>query len=156
MCSSDLSESKYELSIHPTGSMEFIPSLRNYLIKFRNTNAASVSVSDGVNNVPCKAYMEGNDLVLSIANVSSSSNLIITCSASKLENSSIKVINDDIYSILLDLEIDTKLKDKVDEVLFSDLPIRKKRLGIRKLKRMGLETKFIKMFLNLLEYIKTV
>ena len=41
-------------------------------------------------------------------------------------------------------------------MVFSDLPIRKKRIGIRKLKRKGLETKFIKMFLNLLEYIKTV
>ena len=150
------SESKYELTIHPTGSFEFVPSLRNYIIKFRNTNVATISVSDGSNSIPASAYMEGNDLVLKISNVSSSKDINIVCSADKLENSSIKVINDDIYSILLDLEIDTILKDKIDEVLFSDLTIRKKRIAIRKLKRKGLEPKFIKMFLNLLEYIKTV
>ena len=102
------------------------------------------------------SYLEFDDLVLKISNVSSSKDINIVCSADKLENSSIKVINDDIYSILLDLEIDTILKDKIDEVLFSDLTIRKKRIAIRKLKRKGLEPKFIKMFLNLLEYIKTV
>ena len=150
------SESKYELTIHPTGSFEFVPSLRNYIIKFRNTNVATISVSDGSNSIPASAYMEGNDLVLKISNVSSSKDINIVCSADKLENSSITVINDDIYSILLDLEIDTILKDKIDEVLFSDLTIRKKRIAIRKLKRKGLEPKFIKMFLNLLEYIKTV
>ena len=48
------------------------------------------------------------------------------------------------------------IKEKIDKILFGDLPIRKKRIEIRKLKRKGLEPKFIKMFLNLLEYIKTV
>ena len=70
--------------------------------------------------------------------------------------STIRLINDDIKGILEDLEIETILKEKIDKILFGDLPIRKKRIEIRKLKRKGLEPKFIKMFLNLLEYIKTV
>ena len=150
------SDSLYEFSIKPTGSMESIPSVRNYTIRFRNTNVATISVSDGTNAVPVTAYMERNDLVVSVPNVSSSRNIIVTCKGEKLENSSIKVINDDIYSILLDLEINTSLKEKIDEILFSDLSISKKRIAIRKLKRKGLESKFVKMFLNLLEYIKTV
>ena len=150
------SDSKYEFTIHPTGSSEFVPSIRNYIIKFRNTNVATISASDGTNSIPVSAYMEGNDLVVKASNVPSTRNIVITCTAEKLENSSIKVINDDIYSILLDLEINTSLKEKIDEVLFSDLPIKKKRIDIRKLRRKGLEPKFIKMFLNLLEYIKTV
>ena len=67
-----------------------------------------------------------------------------------------RLINDDIKGILEDLEIETTLKDKIDAILFGDLPIRKKRIAIRKLKKQKLEPKFIKMFLNLLEYIKTV
>ena len=67
-----------------------------------------------------------------------------------------KLINDDIKGILEDLEIETILKEKIDDILFSDMPIRKKRIAIHKLKRAKLEPKFIKMFLNLLEYIQTV
>ena len=67
-----------------------------------------------------------------------------------------KLIDDDIKGILEDLEIETLLKTKIDEILFSELPIKKKRIAIRKLKRQKLEPKFIKMFLKLLEYIDTV
>ena len=59
-----------------------------------------------------------------------------------------RLINDDIKGILEDLEIETVLKEKIDAILFSDLPIRKKRIQIRKLKRAKLEPKFIKMFIN--------
>ena len=57
---------------------------------------------------------------------------------------------------VLTSEIETRLKEKIDAIIFSDLPIRKKRIGVRKLKRVGLEPKFVKMFINLLEYIQTV
>ena len=67
-----------------------------------------------------------------------------------------RLINDDIKGILEDLEIETTLKEKIDTVLFGNLPVKKKRIAIRKLKKKGLEPKFIKMFLNLLEYIDTV
>ena len=67
-----------------------------------------------------------------------------------------KLINDDIKGILEDLEIETTLKEKIDNILFNQIPVKKKRIAIRKLKRAGLEPKFIKMFLNLLEYIDTV
>ena len=58
--------------------------------------------------------------------------------------------------ILEEVEIETVLKDKIDAILFSNKPIRKKRIAIRKLKKQKLEPKFIKIFLNLLEYIDTV
>ena len=53
-------------------------------------------------------------------------------------------------------EITTMLKEKLDAILFSDLPIKKKRIEIRKLKKQKLEEKFIKMFISLLEYINQV
>ena len=47
----------------------------------------------------------------------------------------------------------TKLNDSI---IFGDLPIKKKRIAIRKLGNKGLERKFVKLFLKLLEYISQV
>ena len=44
--------------------------------------------------------------------------------------SSIRLINEDIKEILYDLAINTSLKDKLDEILFSDLDVKKKRIKI--------------------------
>ena len=68
--------------------------------------------------------------------------------------SSVRFINEEIKEILYDLQIETLLKEKLDKVLFSDLEIRKKRIKIRKLKKQGLDSKYIKIFINLLEYIE--
>ena len=150
------SKNTYELIIEPNAYQGLVPPIRSYKIKFRNTNSASITVSDGVKNIKATASLEKNDLIINIPSVASSSKIIITCTGNELENSTIRLINDDIKGILEDLEIETILKEKIDKILFGDLPIRKKRIEIRKLKRKGLEPKFIKMFLNLLEYIKTV
>ena len=45
------------------------------------------------------------------------------------------------------------MKEKIDEILFGEEPIKKKRIAIRKLGKLGLDKKFIRMFLKLLEYI---
>ena len=65
--------------------------------------------------------------------------------------------NDDIDSILSDLKVPTNLKDTIAHVLFTeDIPISKKRIEIRKLKRRGLDSRSIKIFLKLLEYMSEV
>lgn len=147
----------YELSIQNKGNIGLLPSSRNYKIRFRNTKNGNVEIKLGMNTISGKVYNEKNDLVVEVNNISSGSNLVITCiNDSILLNSMEKLINDDIKGILEDLEIETILKEKIDAILFSDMPIRKKRIAIHKLKRAKLEPKFIKMFLNLLEYIQTV
>ena len=57
-------------------------------------------------------------------------------------------------SYLDGVEITTK--EMIDKILFGTLPIKKKRIEIRKLANKGLERKFIKLFLKLLEYIEIV
>lgn len=147
----------YELEIQSKGNPGLLPAFRNYKIRFKNTKNGNVEVKSGMNTVSGKVYNERNDLIIEVENISSSSSLTIICSSDGiLLNSMEKLINDDIREILEDLEIETILKEKIDDILFSDLSIRKKRIAIRKLKRAKLEPKFIKMFLNLLEYIKTV
>ena len=150
------SKERYELVVNPVSCQGLTPDFRNYKIRFRNTNSASITVSDGANNINATAMIERNDLIIEIPKISSSQKFIITCSGDGLENSTIKLINDDIKGILEDLEISTTLKEKIDEILFDNISVKKKRIAIRKLRRKGLEVKFMKMFLNLLEYIDTV
>ncbi|MEE3342999.1 MAG: TIM-barrel domain-containing protein [Bacilli bacterium] len=152
----DYSPDKYELSISPVSNQGLNPDYRNYKIKFRNTNAARINVTDGYKSIKATAEMEGNDLIVNVPSVINGQKIIVTCTSEKLENSTLKLINDDIKGILEDLEIDTILKEKIDDILFGNAAIRKKRIAIRKLRRKGLEPKFVKMFLNLLEYIDAV
>ena len=56
----------------------------------------------------------------------------------------------------MDLQIETYLKEKIADIIFSDLPIKKKRIAIRKLKRDSLSKEYINLFLKLLEYIEQV
>ena len=64
-----------------------------------------------------------------------------------------RLINEDIDHIISDLKIPTRLKEKINEIIFSDDDIKKKRIAIRKLAAQGLGDIFIKMFLKLLEYV---
>ncbi len=147
----------YELMIQNKGNPGLIPPNRNYKIRFKNTKKGDVSVLVGEKPVKSRSYNEKNDFIVLLDNIPTSSSVRVVCgSEGVLINSMERLINDDIRGILEDLEIETLLKEKIDAILFSDLPVRKKRIAIRKLKRAGLEPKFIKMFLNLLEYIKTV
>ena len=68
----------------------------------------------------------------------------------------VRLINEDIDQIISDLQIETNLKEKIADILFSDESIRKKRISIRKLRVHGLNRLFIKMFLKLLEYISEI
>ena len=42
----------------------------------------------------------------------------------------------------------------MDNIIFSDLDVKKKRIALRKLKKDKLEPKYINMFIGLLEFIE--
>ena len=148
---------KYTLTIEPGSNPGLLPNARNYKIRFKDAKPVGARIVSGGVALPGKSYIEKNDLVLELENVSTANALTITLESDGIiENSMERLITDDIKGILEDLEIETRLKEKIDAIIFSDLPIRKKRIGVRKLKRVGLEPKFVKMFINLLEYIQTV
>ena len=65
----------------------------------------------------------------------------------------VRLINDDLDSILMDLKINTYLKEEIAEIIFGELPISKKRIEIRKLKNKGLSKEYMNLFLKLLDYI---
>lgn len=139
------------------GKAGIVPDKRNYEIRFRNTKHAD-EVSAIFNNasIPYECYTDELDFIIEVKDVPTIGELVINCRGKDIEIDAIRLINEDIQNILGDLQISTELKFKIDEVLFSDLSIAKKRIEIRKLKNAGLERKYVLLFINLLEYIEEV
>ncbi len=149
----------YTLSIAPVaGKTGIIPEKRNYKIRFRNTRM-SEKVSALLNNeeIKCEVSLDDNDLIILIKDVNTAKTLSISCIGKDIEIDAVRIINEDINSIISDLKIDTSLKEKIAEIVFdTELPMNKKRIYVRKLKSYGLDQIFIKMFIKLLEYIEEI
>ena len=98
-------------------------------------------------------YTDDNDLVIEVNGIDTKKSLTINCLGNNIEIDAVKIINEDINEIISDLKIETLLKEKIAAIIFSDLTISKKRIEIRKLRKVGLDDIFIRMFIKLLEYI---
>ena len=150
--------SNYTLIIRTIeGVTSVLPEKRNYRIVFRNTKKSDKLVvyeNDKIyGNVETDATE--TDFIINIYDISTSSQVVVNCYGQNIEIDNLKVINDDIKGILMDMKISTLLKDKVDEIMFNDsLPFNKKRIAIRKLKKKGLDPRSVKIFLKLLEYME--
>ena len=102
-------------------------------------------------------YVEENDFIVEIEHVNTIGQLTINCKGKDIEIDAVRVINEDIDSILMDLQIETDLKEKIAQIIFDEeVPIRKKRISIRKLRHQGLSKEHMNLFLKLLEYINQV
>lgn len=154
----DYKENKYNLKISPVaGKSGIIPNHRDYKIRFRNTKFTNYVIVN-IDNVSSKynAYESDNDFIVEVNNVPTTSELDISISGENLEIEALRAINEDLDAIISDLKIKTSLKEKIAEILFSDLELSKKRIKIRKLKHEGLDKIFVKMFIKLLEYIAEI
>lgn len=147
-------KNNYTLIIHPVeGKTNIIPTNRDYKIRFRNTREAEevdIFVNGDKADLRYEAYAEENDFVVEIFNVNTTKQLTVNCKGQDIEIDALRIMNEDINSIINDLKIKTNLKEKIANVMFSEDDIKKKRIAIRKLR--GLDHKFTKMFLKLLEY----
>lgn len=139
------------------GKSGIVPEYRNYKIRFRNTKRAS-DVIVYFNNMMIQptTYVDDTDFVVELKQIPSIGQLTINCKGNDIELDAIRLINDDIDSILLDLQINTILKEKISAIMFSNLVIKRKRIEIRKLNKDGLSKEYIKLFLKLLEYIEQI
>ena len=100
-----------------------------------------------------KTKVEGTNFIVELENVNTLSQLTINCKGKDIEIDAVKIIDEDIEAIINDLEIETSLKEAIDEILFSKQSITKKRIAIRKLRAKGLDYKFVRLFLRLLEHL---
>ena len=151
-------QNNYTLIIRPKeGKHGILPATRDYKIRFRNTRQADeviIYVDQNKAELPYESYVEDTDFIVDIKNVPTTQQLTINCKGKDIEIDAVRIINEDINSIISDLMIETRLKERIASIIFSkDLSIRKKRIMIRKLKKEGLSSLFIRMFLKLLEYV---
>ena len=151
-------QSNYTLIMRPIeGDPSVIPEFRDYKVIFRNTKQAdNVVVYENekvLENI--ETELTETEFIVYIKNVSTRSQITVNCYGKDIEIDSVKLIKDDIDSILFDLKISTILKDDVAAIVFSDtLSLAKKRIAIKKLKKKGLDPRSIKIFLRLLEYME--
>jgi len=139
------------------GKTGIIPANRNYRIRFRNTREANdVIVYIGKNQVNSVSYVDDTDFVLEINNVPTTEQLTVNCKGKDIEIDAVRLINEDIDSIISDLQIKTSIKEELANIIFSEMTIDKKRIEIKKLKKKGLDDKFIKMFRDLLKYMSQI
>ena len=140
------------------GKSGIVPDVRNYKIRFRNTKQATEvnTYFDNGEKINNNSYVEGNDFIVEVNNVKTVGQLTINCKGKDIEIDALRLVNEDLESILMDLLIETDLKDKINDILFGSEPIKKKRIAIRKLRKFGLEKYFINLFLKLLEYINQI
>ena len=151
-------ENNYNLIIRPfEGKSKIIPDKRNYRIRFRNTREPrNVDVLQENNSIKYTAHVEDNDFVIEINDVDTTKQLTVICRGQNIEIDAARIINEDIDSIINDLQITTALKERIADIMFSKIDVSRKRIYLKKLKVNGLESVYIKMFLRLLDYIKEI
>lgn len=150
----------YTVIIRPLeGKSGIIADKRNYKIRFRNTKKSS-NVTAFIRDVQieCKTYVEGPDFIVEVKDVPTTQQLTINCKGKDIEIDAIRIILEDIEGIISDLPIATKVKEQLYNLFVSDLPISKKRIIVRKMGsgKNGLETKYVQLFIKLLEYMSQV
>ena len=148
----------YSVTIRPVdGKTDIIPSKRNYRIKFRNTkipDEVNVLINKEKYEKDVIGYEEDNNFVVEVKNVDTTKELNINLKGRDIEINAVRIINEDINSIITDLPIETVTKEKIANIIFSDLDVKKKRIQIRKIKK--LDRRFVRMFIKLLEYIAEI
>lgn len=151
-------KNNYTFIIHPIlGSGKNVPQMRSYKVVFRNTKFANDVIVREVDKViESNNYTLGSDFIVEVNNVSIKNQITINCQGDDIEIDAVRLINDDIDQILQDLQIETEIKELISSIMFSDKKIKDKRIAIRKLKREGLDSSFVKLFVNLLEYIDQI
>ncbi|MDD2208180.1 MAG: glycoside hydrolase family 31 protein [Bacilli bacterium] len=149
----------FTVIIRPTeGKGGIVPQKRFYKIRFRNTRKADeviIYIGDSKKE-EVKSYIDGNDFIVEVEGAASNKQISINCKGIDIEIDAERIINEDIDTIISDLQIKTSLKEEIASVLFSDAEIKTKRIKIKKFRTKGLNSKYIKMFIKLLEYIAEI
>ena len=89
------------------GKSGVVPEKRNYKIRFRNTKQAEeVNIHFNDQEIkPTASYIEDNDFVIEVEQIDTIGQLTIHCKGKDIEIDAIRLINEDINSILMDLQI---------------------------------------------------
>ena len=138
------------------GKGGIIPPTRNYKFVFRNTKKAEdVTIYKDYEQIPFESYVDGPNFVVLVKDIPTFGHqLTVNCKGNDIEIDAVRLVNKDIERIISDLSIKTEQKEQLDSIMFSDLPIKKKRIAVRRLQNKGLEKRFVQLSLKLLEYVE--
>ena len=138
------------------GKSGIIPPFRNYKFVFRNTKRADdVTIYKDYEQVPFNSYVDGPNFIVEVRDIPTFGHqLTVNCKGNDIEIDAVRLVNRDIEGIISDLQIKTEQKEQLDNIMFSDLPIKKKRIAVRRLQNKGLEKRFVQLSLKLLEYVE--
>lgn len=152
------SPNQYRVSIKPhEGKFNVVPAKRTYTLRFKNTtNIKVINVVVDNQKFATTNYYDRNDLVIKLIDIIPTASINVEISGENIEVPVLRVINDEVESIINDLLIDTRIKEKISEIIFSNEIIKKKRIQIRKLRSLGLDARHMNIFLKLLEYVDTI
>lgn len=147
-------QNNYTLIIRPfEGKSGIIPDTRNYKIRFRNTRTATdVKVLVEDKEIAFTSYSDGSDFVVEVSDAPTVKQITIICRGKDIEIDATRILNEDIDGIISDIPVETILKEKIANIMFSEADYRDKRISVKKLKKEGLDDLFIRMLLRLLEY----
>ena len=152
-------KNNFTVTIRPlAGKSGIIPKFRSYRIRFRNTKEPDeIIIHVGDEKVKGEVtYNDENDFIVELPAISTLKQITVNLKGKNIEIDGLRLVNDDFESILNDLPIKTETKNVIGEILFSDKSIQEKRIQVRKLKRIGINQKYITLFLKLLEYMAEV
>lgn len=139
------------------GKSGIVPDKRNYKMVFRNTKEATdVTAFFNDEKIDVVTRADENDFIVEVFDCPTIGQVTINCKGKDIEIDAVRLINDDVNSILMDLKINTYLKEEIAAIMFGNLPNTKKRIAVRKLKKNGLSREYMSLFLKLLEYISEV
>ena len=115
------------------GKSGIVPDYRNYKIVFRNTKQAQDVVAYfNSEQIGVVNYVDGNDFIVEINNCPTIGQLSINCKGKDIEIDAVRLINDDVNEILMDLKINTYLKEEIADIMCLDVETIKKYARIRK------------------------
>ena len=90
------------------GKSGIVPEVRNYKIRFRNTKRADDVIVYFNNQVyQYNAYIDGPDFIVEVLNVPTIGQLTINCKGRDIEIDAVRLINEDIESIISDLRLES-------------------------------------------------
>ena len=152
-------KNNFTVTIRPVaGKSGIIPDYRSYRIRFKNTKEPDdITVHCGTEKVKgVTTFIDDNDFIVDLPSLSTIKQITVVCKGKDIEIDALRLVNDDIESILNDLPIQTKIKEEIGKVLLSDADIKTKRIQVRKLNKLGVSNKYINLFIKLLEYMAEV
>ncbi len=92
------------------GKSGIVPEKRNYKFVFRNTKKANdVIVYFNDTQIESKNYVQGSNFIVEVENVDTIGQLTLNCKGKDIEIDAVRIINEDIESIISDLQIETEM-----------------------------------------------